>query len=377
LRILELITLGETGGAQTVLVDLIKGFVDGNYDVEIDVVCGPGEYVPKALPPRRRGRVIQVPWLRRNIEPFYDVKALLEIYRLCKNNNYDIVHCHSSKASWLGRIAASWAGMARICMTVHGLSFYAPDSTLLEQVYKKFEGMVPLAADYVFVSPKDAEEMQLLGLSANKCVLIPNGRPAPPYPAVGIREILKIPHDSPMVCMIARLAKIKNPLLFIKIAEAVLQKWPANKHAPHFVLIGDGPMLAECREAVIRGNMQGLVHVPGQMDNAGQYFWDADAALLTSDYEACPLAVIEAMAVGTPVVATNVGGTGSVLEHGKTGYLFEQGEAKEAANYLLSLLQNKQQCDEMGKNAVKRYNQYFTVESMVDQYARHFGLQKI
>ena len=287
-RILEVITLGETGGAQTVLVDLIKGISDGGYDAEVDVVFGPGEYLPQALFPWFQGPVIQMPWLSRNINLYKDIKALLKLRELCKTRQYDLVHCHSSKASWLARLAASWAGVPRICMTVHGLSFHPGNSLLVRQIYKNIEKVaMPLASEYIFVSPKDMAEMEALGLDPTKCQLIPNGRPVPPRPAVGLRDILPIPEDSPVICMVARLSEVKNPMSFLRVAKMVIQQFPSDLPAPHFVLIGDGPMFAECQAAVIK-EIHKAVHLVGHKEEASQYFWDADIAVITSNYEACP-----------------------------------------------------------------------------------------
>jgi glycosyltransferase involved in cell wall biosynthesis len=376
-RILEVITLGETGGAQTVLVDLIKGISDGGYDAEIDVVFGPGEYLPQALSPWFQGRVIQAPWLSRSINPYKDITAFLKLRDLCKTRKYDLVHCHSSKASWLARLAASWAGVPRICMTVHGLSFHPGNSPLVRQVYKNIEKFaIPLASEYIFVSPKDMAEMEALGLDAAKGKLIPNGRPVSPRPAAGLRDILPIPEDAPVVCMVARLSEVKNPMSFLRIAKTVIQQFPSDLPAPHFVLIGDGPMLADCRAAIIKDDLHNLVHLPGHRDQAGQYFGDADIAVLTSNYEACPLAAIEAMATGTPVVASDVGGTAHVVKHGRTGYLYSLNHEEEAARYIIELLKHKELREGMGRTALEHYQREFTVERMVDQYVEHFGLQK-
>ncbi len=376
-RILEVITLGETGGAQTVLVDLLKGFSAGGCQAEIDVVFGPGDYLLQEIYPRLHGQVIQTSWLTRGINPHKDLRSLLELRKLCKARKYDLVHCHSSKASWLARLAASWAGVPRICMTVHGLSFHPGNSPLVKQTYKYLEKIaLPLASDYIFVSMDDMLEMQSLGLDVSKCKLIPNGRPVPPHPAVGLRDLLPIPEEAPIICMIARLSKVKNPMSFVRIAKMVIREYPSNLTSPSFVLIGEGPLFEECRSVIIKEDLRSSVHLLGHREEAGQNLWDADLAVLTSKYEACPLVAIEAMATGTPVIATDVGGTGHVVKHGQTGYLYSLNHEHEAAQYILELLGNKRLREEMGRKALEYYQSEFTVERMVNEYVRHFGLYK-
>ena len=82
-RILEVITLGEIGGAQTVLVDLVKGISEHGCQAEIDIVFGPGEYLPQAFSSWFKGSLIQTPLLCRNINPYKDIKALLKLKELC------------------------------------------------------------------------------------------------------------------------------------------------------------------------------------------------------------------------------------------------------------------------------------------------------
>ncbi|PKM82237.1 MAG: hypothetical protein CVU89_06230 [Firmicutes bacterium HGW-Firmicutes-14] len=378
MRILEVITLGETGGAQTVLVDLIKGISAGGYDVEIDVVFGPGDYLPLAFTSWFQGQAIQVPWLSRSINPYKDIMVLAKLWQLCKTRKYDIVHCHSSKASWLARLAASWAGVPRICMTVHGLSFHPGNPPLIRQVYQRIEKVaIPFANEYVFVSPKDLVEMKALGLDNSRCRYIPNGRSIPPYPIVGLRDLLPIPKEAPIICMVARLSKVKNPMAFLRVAKIVTKKYPSNLPIPNFILIGSGPMYEECQKAVAKADLTNRVHVMGHKVDAGQFFWDADIAFLPSYYEACPLVIIESMATGTPVVASNVGGTESMVKHGQTGYLFSLEHEEEAAQHIINLSINSKMREEMGKSALKHYQKEFSVEIMVDNYVKHLGLQKI
>lgn len=377
MRILELITLGEIGGAQTVLVDLVKGFTSGKYDVEVDVAFGEGDYLKSEFQSWFPGQVFQIPYLDRKINLIKDFRALLYIKKLCEQRRYDIVHCHSSKASWLGRVAGKLAGIPRICVTVHGISFRPEMSARQRFIYKNIERLImPMKAEYIFVSQHDLNEMQSLGLDKSLTQVIPNGRPIPPKPNRSIKGLLDIDNEAPVVCMVGRLSDQKNPLSFIRIARTVIDTFPNELKSPHFVLIGDGPLYEECKREIYKNRITGNVHLLGSAQHAGQHFWEADVALLSSNYEACPLVVIEAMATGTPVVATNVGGTGYLMKHGGTGYLFNLNNDREAAAYIRDLLINKKMCEEMGREAYDFYMQNFTVNKMVKQYVNYFNLKE-
>lgn len=378
MKILEVITLGEIGGAQTVLVDLIKGFAQANPDVEIDVFLGPGEYIPDALRNRFHGNIIQTPFLVRKIAPSKDLRAFIQLFNLCRTAKYDIVHCHSSKAALLGRIAASMAGVPKVYVTVHGLPFCSETSQMARRIYRTIEkALIFMKASYIFVSPADLAEMNSMGLNPAKCRLIPNGRPVPGKPLVGLRNILPgLTKESDIVCMIGRLAEVKNPLSFIRIAKAVIKKYPETLPAPHFVLIGEGPLRGLCEKTIREAGMSNWVHLPGAIENAGQHLWDSELVVMTSAYEACPLVGIEAMATGTPVVASNVGGMRNVVKHGQTGFLFSLNNEEEAADYIIRLLQDKPLFERLSRDCLTHYQANFKVERMVNAYAKIFGLRE-
>ncbi|WP_418791106.1 glycosyltransferase family 4 protein [Phosphitispora sp. TUW77] len=377
MRILELITLGEVGGAQSVLIDLLKGFYRMGYEADVDVVFGEGSYIPKELDGWFKGKTIQTPYFTRNVNPVKDFKALKMIQKLCKENSYDLIHCHSSKASYIGRIAGILAGIPRICMTVHGVSFAPGHSGAARRMYSALERMLfPLRAEYIFVSPVDMETFIKMGLAREKCRLVPNGRPIPDKPEKGLRELLKIEDLSPLICMIGRMSEIKNPRSFIRIAKGVIERYPKNRVKLSFVLIGEGPLFDQCNQMVDSENLSGYVHLLGNVENAARYFWNTNIALLTSRYEACPLVLIEAMAAGTPVVATDVGGNKYIVEHGETGYLFSEGNEEEAVVQIINILNNDNLLKEMGCKCFRHYQESFTVDRMVEQYASIFGLTK-
>lgn len=374
LRILQIITSGEIGGAQTVLVDLVKG-ICRDYDVEVDVLVGEGEYLPRALSGLSKVNIIGSPYLTRSINPLKDIKALLEMLSLLKLNQYDLVHCHSSKASWLGRIAGTMSGVKKIIMTVHGLSFFSTDSWIIKQAYSVMEKIaMTMASEYVFVSSYDMQLMKNLGIKESKCSLIYNGRPIPSNPKVGLRELLPISGSAPIVCMVARLAEIKDPISFIRIAARVLKMYGNDDELPVFIIVGGGQMYDECIETILKLGVENSVYLLGDKDSAGQYFWDAQIAVLTSRYEACPLAVIEAMAVGRPVVASDVGGTGHLIKHNKTGYLYTRGDENKAADYIVRLLKNHVFREEIGIRAREYYEHHFTPDVMTNKYVNLFGL---
>ncbi|KNZ70025.1 group 1 glycosyl transferase [Thermincola ferriacetica] len=373
-RILEIITLGEIGGAQNVFADLVQGITEYGRNVEIDIVFGKGDYLKEIFAGWPFGEVIQIPFMARNLNLSADLKVLFFLKRLCKERKYDIVHCHSSKASFLARVAARWAGVPRICMTVHGLPFHQGISPVESAVYRAVEKLAfPLASEYIFVSRADIKEALELGLHENKVKFIPNGRPIPKKPMQGLRQKYGIPRERPIVCMAARLSPVKNPMFFLRVAKRVLLKIQEGCK-PVFILIGDGPMMQQCLDFVKGTGLERDILLTGEIKEAAAHFWDADVGVLTSEYEACPLVLIEAMATGTPVVAPDVGGISGIVQKDRTGFLYPAGNEEEAAACLIKLLKDEKLRREMKKAALQRYYAEFTVQKMIEGYMSIFDL---
>ncbi len=374
MKILEFITLAEIGGAQEVLIDLLRGFSHDRYKLDTDLVVGEGEYIQRAINPWFQGKVIQLPYLRRKISLFNDLKVLINLVKICRKGNYDLLHCHSSKAAWIGRVAALLAGVPRVCITVHGLPFSWGRNRFSRLLYRLIERLlIPLKAEYIFVSPEDRDEMIKLGLKPSVCKVILNGRNIPSTPKKGLTEIIpKVSKGVPLILMVGRLSEQKNPLEFINVARVFIEQLSDTDVRPNFVFIGDGPLKRECQEAIQEAGIGEYLHLADALEDAGGFFWDADVAVLTSVYEACPLVIIEAMAAGAPVVASNVPGTRNLVKHGETGYLYEPCNIREAAKRITEILHNNKLRNEMSKASSRTYKSRFTVEKMVENYIRHF-----
>lgn len=121
LKILHIITLSKWGGAQRVCYDVVTNLNRDKFLVE--VACKPAGILVEKL--REKGiKVYEIPSFRREICLIEDLKTLFSLYKLIKEKKYDIVHCHSTKAGFLGRVAAKLAGVKKNYFTVHGWGFY-------------------------------------------------------------------------------------------------------------------------------------------------------------------------------------------------------------------------------------------------------------
>jgi glycosyltransferase involved in cell wall biosynthesis len=134
--------------------------------------------------------------------------------------------------------------------------------------------------------------------------------------------------------MVGRLVAQKNPLLFVAAAAALRARLPAAR----FVLIGDGPLRGEVEAAVRAAGLGDACIVAGERSDVQELLRQADLFWLTSDWEGLPNALIEALACGLPVVATDVGGTGELVRDGQEGFLVAPGDREELVARSIEIL---------------------------------------
>ena len=165
--------------------------------------------------------------------------------------------------------------------------------------------------------------------------------------------------------VIANLRPEKGHLTFVRAAQQMAQAHPKAR----FVLIGDGVMRARIQDAVREAGLTERFEFVGAVKNVPLILQSIDVVVSPSDTEGLPNAVLEAMAAGKPVVATDTGGTRELVSEGVTGYLVPVGDARMMANRMSDLYLSPAMQKSMGGKARRKVEESFTVE----QIARQFG----
>lgn len=371
LKVLQIVTLSEMGGAQKVVYHIAAGLDAWLFDMT--VACAPdGELVKWLRELPHEVRVVEIPELKRNISPFLDFMALMRLYRLIQKNGFDIVHCHSSKAGILGRLAAWLAGVKKIFFTAHGWGINEFQSLPIRLFYTWAEQLAgTFSTKIICVSESDLVKGRNLRLAAsNKLVVIHNGMPDLKDQKGNLRRELNIDDEDIVIGTVARLALQKNPLFFLEVARqtlAYLDIYPYEGHA-FFVIIGDGPLRAECEELIKSKGLSERVFLLGSREDAAALTQDFDVFVLLSLWEGLPLTIIEAMLASVSVIASDVGGVRELVIHKETGYLLSEYNVGKTAKVLLNLIYDKEKRQTMGKLGRKRASEYFGIKSMIKKY---------
>lgn len=342
MRIFHVITLSSVGGAQSVVVNLANTQVKGN---EVWVISSASGEAWKALRPEVK--VIGIRQLRRSIG-WRDLMVLLKLIYYRWKYRPDVVHLHSSKMGALGRLAFS---PRRTVYTVHGFDsirvanrFFLPIEKVLRNWCSRIVG----------VSRYDEQNLMAEGIR-KKVTCVYNGIEDKCVTDVekmngGIRKkIFGIKERYGRVIMsIARDDAPKRIDLFIEIARSL------PDYA--FVWIGNSNEHAKGEN----------VFLLGQIPLAWQLLEYADVFVLPSNYEGLPMSIIEALALGRPVVASDVGGITELLD-GRNGFAVKN-DAEVMAAKIRYVLEDSERYAGMSQAARQTYQEKFTVERMVEGY---------
>jgi glycosyltransferase involved in cell wall biosynthesis len=363
-KILHVITDSRWGGAQQVCLNIAKASSTKGYDSF--VACPPGG---KLVDKIEATSVSYVPIknMQREISPTRDVLCIVEVtkYLLLQSRKFDIVHCHSTKAGVIGRIASYIARIPNILFTVHGWGFYSQEiSSLTRSTIVCLEKSLSNLTDKIIcVSNYDKIFANKLGISdAENITVIHNG--------VNVEKfnkhkgnIKKMSNDGVKISFIGRLVDQKKPMEFLRLHKCL----NSNGVYPTSVMAGKGPLKNECKRFISEHGLENVSMV-GHIDDIPSLLRDTDIVVMTSEWESLPLVLIEAMSSGVPVVAYNVGGVNEIVNHGRTGYVARYGDLSSLSKYVYKLVQDNQLYREMARNAMSEARKLFSFDKMSKSY---------
>jgi glycosyltransferase involved in cell wall biosynthesis len=358
-RILFVVTLAETGGAQTYVASLLAPLAD-HFDV---AVAAHGDGPLRDAAGAAGVRFLPLTQVRRPVSLWRDVLGLLELLALLRGEHPHIVHVNSAKAAALGRLAAWLARVPIRIYTVHGWAFGAhgwPASA----VYRWAERVLrPLTTVTICV----ADSERRAGLAAHTCeerttVVIRNGVDPGGFPVGEAHS------GRPRLVTVGRLAAPKDAVTLVRALSAL------RGRSFEAVFVGDGPDRPAVEEEVRRLGLESVVELLGERDDVPELLATADVFVLSSHSEGLPLSILEAMATGLPVVASNVGGVSEVVVEGDTGLLVPPGDAQSLAAAIERLLEDpvlRRRLGEAGRiRAAEHFDLAAVHEAHLDLYRR-------
>jgi glycosyltransferase involved in cell wall biosynthesis len=292
-----------------------------------------------------------------------ELKAWWPLVSLLRRERIDILHSHKFGSNVWGTVLGRLAGVPIVL--AHEQSWASAAFSAAGPTLRRFfdRELIGRGADVFFaVSRADRRRMiELEGVDAERVCVMPNAIPRVEPTGHDVRSELGIPPDAPVVGTVCQLRPEKALDLLIDAA-AILR--PTFRDL-HVLVAGDGAEEARLQEQIAALGLGGVVRLLGTRRDVPDVLAAVDVAVCCSDFEGTPLSVMEYMAAGRPVVATNVGGLPELIEDGVHGFLFEKRDTAGLAAAVGILLGDPALRRAMGDRARERQRREFDLESTV------------
>jgi glycosyltransferase involved in cell wall biosynthesis len=295
----------------------------------------------------------------------YDLRVWPRLTGLLRRRKIDaVITVGAGDKMFWGRLAARRVGVPVILSALHSTGW--PDG-----VGRLNQMLTPITDSFIAVAESHGRFLaKNLGISEERVAVISNGVDTArfaPYPDVAaVRCELGIGPTDPVVGIVAALRPEKNHSLFLEMARRVTNELATAR----FLIIGDGPCRDAIRQQAEELGISDQVLMVGSRDDIPRLLAAMDVFALTSHIEANPVSILEAMSVGRPVVATNVGSIHEAVAEGQTGFLVQPGNADQFAERVIHLLREPLACGSMGAAAREAVVSRWSIESMVHGYER-------
>jgi L-malate glycosyltransferase len=290
------------------------------------------------------------------------ILSAFSVARFCKQQQIDLMHCHLPVAGIVGRLAGKIAGIP-VVYTEHNLmQRYHPVTRIMNVRTWNWQSAV------IAVSHGVAASIQSHVKSSVPVRVIQNGVPAQSLlrstqDRSRVRLQLGIPGGAPVIGTVAVFRIQKNLPDWIRAARIIKDSIPEC----HFLLVGDGPLRSEVERQIHSAGLSEAIHLSGLQENVAPYYSAMDLYMSSSIFEGLPIALLEAMAMNLPVLATSVGGVPEIIDNEVTGFLVEPARPELLAASAISLLRNEALRNRIGFAARSVIESRFNISKMTAQ----------
>jgi len=341
-------------------------------DFDIALIVPPPENGLEMPPSTIRELIVP---MVRPIRPLADLRTVWKLYQLIRREKFDIVHTHSSKPGVVGTIAAWMAGVPVILHTYHGLPFFEGQNRIRYHEYRMFEIIACKFRHHAFSQNyQDIPECIKMMGSAEKVSYEGNGVNVDEVRTKARQNTERAESDFPpgdvRIALVSRLEPVKRIGDFLK-ACALLVKDGVQISA---IIAGHGLLEPSLRKELNNLGLTERVRMLGWAPHALSLMALSNIVVLTSEKEGIPRSLMEAMALGKPVVATDVPGTQELVVNNETGLLTPLGDPQALADKIKLLSSNPELCQRFGKTAKARVEKHFN-DLKIAAFLRDFYLK--
>jgi len=382
IKIIHIITRLDKGGSAENTLLTVMGLDKERYDVllvkglsfESNMAEDEVRAVEKDLAEAEREgvRIITIPDLVRRIHPFYDLKAFFALIKMLRHERPDIVHTHTSKAGILGRWAAFLTGIPVIIHTPHGHVFWGYSGRRKTSFYIMLEKITARITDKIvaLTQQEKRDHLHFCIASEDKFSVVHSGINLDRFSRMSVdsaamKRRFGIPEGNLVVGTTSRLTHVKGHKYLIEAAGKIVDVRPDTT----FVFLGDGELLDELKNMASRLGIEENVKFLGWRQDVAEVVSTFDIFVLPSLNEGMGRVLVEAMALGKPIVANDIGGIPDLVVDGENGYLVPVGDVETLAARIRRLLDDPGKREEMG-NTGQRYALKYSSEEMMKKIDR-------
>ncbi|MBI5353866.1 MAG: glycosyltransferase family 4 protein [Chloroflexi bacterium] len=307
------------------------------------------------------------PMKRFKVDLVSDLTLTLRIARLIRAEKFDLVHAHGSKSGFLVRLAAMGSGVP-VVYSPHCFSFHAGVNRATSNILAALERFAAkyLTAKIITVSNgEQALASRFRVGNAKLFVTIHSGIDLLRYESPVDKSVQKsklgLDENSLLIGAVGRLGEQKSPLDFVRMAALVHAKNPQT----NFVWAGSGPLEGEARKLSEELGLADVCHFIGEYKDVPALLRVMDCLVLPSLWEGLPIVLLEAMASGVPIVATNIPGNNEAVSSGKNGWLVPPHDPFALADKVISLLNDSVQSSTFVAAGLVRIREEFTRTQMI------------
>ena len=371
LRICHVITRMIVGGAQENTLLTIRGHREAGQECEL--VTGPspgreGELLKQSV--NTGLKVTVFPELVRELSPVKDFKAYRKLKRYFRENRFDVVHTHSSKAGIVARFAARAAKVPVVVHTVHGQAFHPHEKWYRNFLYILLERLAARKCDRIYAVAQAMIDQCVAARVAKreKYKVVYSGMETKRFASAvrdpELRKRLGIPEQARTIVTVARLFPLKGYEFVLPAAAKVIEKYPDT----HVLVVGDGPMHDELEAKIGAAGLTEHFHFAGLVppDAVAEYLAQGELLWHLSLREGLPRAVVQALACGIPAVGFALDGTPEVLENGVTGFAVEPESVDAVVEATGTIWDDEELRVRMGAEGKRRVLEQFDWRRMAD-----------
>ena len=366
IRVLHIHTLPIISGSGINTFLSMRGMDKNVYEVEL--VCAPGGRLIQLVEDNHM-KVWPFEHMVQPISPLKDTLALLDLTLFLKRNPYHIVHTHNSKSGFLGRLAATLAGIPVIVHTVHGFAFHDQEPLWRQILFRNLERLGSHWCDkMIFISqPLIDWALREKITYREKIEKIYSGiqldqfRPVTADIKMKNREKWRLKKEDLVIGIVSKLWEGKGHITLIEAFKALKQRL----HNVKLVIVGEGDLYGELQRSVDNNELSDSVLFTGFQMDVSEILSTFDVAVLPSFFEGMGRVLLEAMAMEKPVVASRVGGIPDLVKHRLNGLLVEPGDVAGLTHALEQILSDSVLSRKMGKEGRKRIREQFSADIMV------------